>query len=247
MSKPSNLYESFLKEYLNPYMANKIIAFIPLRNGSKGIIGKNHKQFIDKPLFQWVLDTALTSHAFDEVWIATDDNIVKAIVAEMYSGQVFIFHRSRINAGDDSPSTAVVLEFLNGHSYSSHDKLVLLQATSPQTTVRDIQAAISKIENNQYDSVLSCARLKHFRWTEDGHSIDYNWKNKPRRQDFKGYLIESGALYGSTIQAIKQSKQLISGTVGIIEMNDHFAIDIDEPIDWELAETYVKYLQNGEK
>jgi len=228
-------------------MTNKIIAFIPLRKDSKGIIGKNHKYFNGKPLFQWILDTALKTQKFDEIWVATNDDIIKKILVEVYPNKVLLFHRSNKNADDNSPTTDVVLEFLDEHTYLQNDKLILLQATSPQTSVYDIQAVIDKIIDNQYDSVLSCLRLKHFRWTEDGASLDYNWENKPRRQDYKGYLIESGAIYGSTIQAILQSKQLISGTVGTVEMTNPFAIEIDEPIDWEIAETYVKYLQNEEK
>ena len=49
-----------------------VIAFIPVRGGSKSIPGKNIKIFCGKPLVYWNLLALQQSHLVDEIVVATD-------------------------------------------------------------------------------------------------------------------------------------------------------------------------------
>jgi len=60
---------------------SKIIAFIPVRGGSKSIPLKNIKKFNGKPLLYWVLSAANQSSLIDEVVVSTDSNEIKNVVA----------------------------------------------------------------------------------------------------------------------------------------------------------------------
>lgn len=218
----------------------KKICFIPLRKNSKGIIDKNSRLFGGKPLFCWCLDTLIKTGIGDEIWIATDCETIRNIVNLKYP-EVSIFHRSKKSARDESPTIEVVLEFLNLHHYSPKNWFILFQATSPFSSPKDIKLLEKQINNTQYDSILACNRLKQFRWSEEGISMDYNLKSKPRRQEYKGFLIESGAFYASKISQILSTSQLLSGRIGIIESNIQRTFDIDENIDWMIGEAYIAY------
>lgn len=220
----------------------KKIGFIPLRKGSKSIPGKNSRLFCGKPLFQWSLDTLIRTDIMDEIWIATDCPDIKQIISDQYP-QVRIFHRSSASATDEAATIVVVLEFLNQHFYSPEDWLVLIQATSPLTSVKDLNVLSQQIETGNYDSCISCLRMKRFRWTDSGESLDYALNHKPRRQEYKGFLVESGSFYASKIGQILQNKQITSSRIGLIEVESQAIIDIDDPIDWELGEIYCKHLQ----
>lgn len=220
----------------------KKIGFIPLRKGSKSIPNKNSRLFCGKPLFQWILDTFIQANVADELWVATDCAEIKKIISSQYP-QVRIFHRSDASATDDAPTVWVVLEFLNQYHYSPKDWFILLQATSPLTSIRDLSELSKQIETDNYDSYISCLRLKRFRWTDQGVSMDYELDRKPRRQDYQGFLVESGSFYASKIEHILQSKQIISSRTGLIEVEPQAMIDIDEPVDWELGEVYCRHLQ----
>ena len=50
----------------------KKVGFIPLRKNSKGIINKNKRKMVGRPLFTWVLGEAILSD-LDEIVIYTDD------------------------------------------------------------------------------------------------------------------------------------------------------------------------------
>lgn len=224
----------------------KKIGFIPIRKGSKGIPNKNIKLFCNKPLYQWCLDTLVESNSMDEIWIATDnEEVVHQIDA--YYPQVNIYHRSSNSARDEAPTIEVVLEFLQQHYYQQNDWFLLFQATSPLTSQEDIKLLLSSIDSSQFDSLLSCLRMKRFRWTEDGKSLDYQLNTKPRRQDYPGFLVETGSFYASNVGSIISTKQILSGNIGVIEVGEQAIIDIDEPVDWMLGEAYCSFISLAKK
>lgn len=90
--------------------------------------------------------------------------------------------------------------------------------------------------SGRYDSIVSCVRLKKFRWSETATPLDYSFANKPRRQDYKGFLVESGSFYSASVRIVLSEPYILSGEVGIVEVDSELAIDIDEPRDWMEAE-----------
>ena len=72
--------------------------------------------------------------------------------------------------------------------------------TSPFTKSFHFNQALDLYK--KYDSVLSCTIEKKFIWNKEGTSLNYNYMNRPRRQDFAGNLIENGAMYISGIEKI---------------------------------------------
>lgn len=220
------------------------ICFIPVRKGSKGIPGKNLKAFAGKPLVAWVLDAVIASGIADEIWIATNCDQMGQFLVSHYQDKVFVYRRSERNAEDTSPSIDVVLEFLTATPFDDSDRLILLQATSPFTHANDLRVLADEISNEKYDAFIACYRMKRFRWSETGEPLDYTFANKPRRQDYKGYLFESGAFYASTVGAIKQTGQLLSGKIKPIDTNASGAmIDIDDEDDWRMGEAYAANLK----
>lgn len=225
----------------------KTIAFIPVRKGSKGIPGKNLNLLDGKPLVCWILDTVVESAFADSVWVATDCDEMERLVRERYPGLVNVFRRSAASATDTAPSILVVQEFLEAHPFDPADRFVLLQATSPFTSAAELQALKAELAAEEYDSFVACYRLKKFRWSEAGHPLDYAFTDKPRRQDYKGLLMESGAYYVSSIGSIRSTGQLLSGKVKVVEISQAGMIDIDEPADWRLAEWYIHTYLHGKK
>lgn len=214
----------------------KTIAFIPVRKGSKGIPGKNSKLLSGKPLLFWILDTLVFSELFDEVWLATDCDEMENMTIGRYGKEVNLFQRSDSSASDQSSVMEVIKEFVSKRGFEDSDWLCLFQATSPFTTTDEIQKMLDMAGSGKYDSIVSCVRLKKFRWNDDAVPMDYSFSSKPRRQEYKGFLVESGNFYSSSVRLIKSEPYILSGTVGIVEVNPATAIDIDDPRDWADAE-----------
>ena len=219
---------------------SKNIAIVPARGGSKSIPLKNIKIINGKPLIYWNLEALENSNSIDKVFVATDSNEIKEVVNSFNFSKIEIYNRKSENAQDTSSTESVILECIEELNLNLGDNLILVQVTSPLTQSEDFDNAIYKFKNNNFDSLLTCVRIKRFFWNEDGTPINYDYLNRPRRQDFKGTLVENGAFYISKVENILKSQCRISGNIGIYEMREETFLEIDEPIDFEIIEKIMK-------
>ena len=218
-----------------------IIAFVPVRGGSKSIPLKNIKPFCGKPLLYWNLLELEKTDEIDTIIIATDSDIIESTVLSFNFKKCIIFRRNSINATDTASSESVILEFLNYQkNINVDDYLILVQVTSPLTISTHFKEAILKLHETKSDSLLSCIRLKRFFWSEDGLPLNYEITNRPRRQDFEGVMTENGAFYINKISNILKDNCRLSGKICIYEMPDYTFVEIDEEHDWLLAETLMR-------
>jgi YrbI family 3-deoxy-D-manno-octulosonate 8-phosphate phosphatase len=216
------------------------IAFIPARCGSKSIKFKNIKLFCNKPLIYWNIVALNSSSLIDEIVVATDCEEIKMIVESFSLSKVRVYKREKLNSKDESSTESVMIEFLNKENYDDKDIFLLVQATSPLTETKDFEEALFKIKKEKSDSLLSCVRVKRFLWNDDKKPINYDYKNRPRRQDFKGVLVENGAFYINTVSNIINFKNRLSGKISIYEMEEYKYTEIDEEDDWIIAESLMK-------
>ena len=180
------------------------IAFIPVRCGSKSIAFKNIKEFCGKPLVYWNLEALQNSQNINEIFVATDCEEIKEIVNSFKLSKVKVYIREAENASDTASTESVMLEFINKQDFKDNDLFFLVQATSPLTQTKDFDEALEKLKIENADSLLTCVRTKRFFWDNNSNPINYNFRNRPRRQDFDGLLMENGAFYINTIFNIKK-------------------------------------------
>ena len=212
----------------------KKIAFIPVRGGSKSIPKKNIKIFCGKPLIYWNLIELENCDQVDEIVVASDSEDIISVVEEFKFSKVVVYRRSNENAQDHSTSESIMLEYINFAKLDLSDVFMLVQATSPFTKSNDFSNGLKMM--NSYDTVFSCAKIKRFIWDKDSNPLNYDFKNRPRRQDFDGTFMENGAFCISLVSDIIKYNNRISGNIGICEMPEYTFVEIDEPEDWIIAE-----------
>lgn len=223
----------------------KSLGFIPLRKNSRGIKGKNKRKLLGRPLFCWVLAEAVFSQ-LDEVVIYTDDDEITDFINSQYlwTSKIKVINRSAESASDEASTESAILEFCEKISYS-FDLFCLLQATSPFTQREEINKSLNMVKEGK-DSVLSVVRTHRFFWSDRGEPLNYDFKNRPRRQDFEGNLVENGAIYTTTKASLKKSGNRISGDIGFVEMPGSTYYEIDTLTDWTIVEDLLlSKLQSG--
>lgn len=212
------------------------IAFIPVRGGSKSIPLKNIKILAGKPLVYWTAKAANDSKCIDKVIIATDSKEIKNAVKNFDLNKVEIYDRKSENAQDFSSTESVMLEYINTKNLDKEDLFFLIQATSPLLKSKHIDNMYQKFRDDKAESSLSCVKTKRFFWSKDGKSLNYDYKNRPRRQDFEGLMMENGACYINSVGNILRDKNRLSGKISVFEMPEYTAVEIDEPDDFLLIE-----------
>lgn len=216
----------------------KTIAFIPVRCGSKSIPMKNIRPFCGEPMVYWTLKALADTDAIDEIWVATDCAEIEETVMDFELPRVDVYRRRAENATDTASTESVMLEFIEARKLEDTDRFLLVQATSPLTQSADIAAALEKV--NEGDSLLTCVRLKRFFWNEDGTPANYDYRARPRRQEFDGELMENGAFYINRVGNIRKDKNRLSGKIVIYEMPEYTDVELDEEHDWVKAESLMR-------
>ncbi len=214
----------------------RIVALVPLRGGSKSIPRKNIRPIAGKPLCGWILEALLDVKEIDEVYISTDDDEI-AKVAQTISSEVHILKRPIELATDDASTESVMFHFADQVDF---DVLITAQATSPLTTQQDINRGLDIFFKGGYDSLLTGVREKRFYWTDKGRTaspVNYDYRERPRRQDFEGWVMENGAFYITTRSILLETQCRLGGKIGMLEMDQKTGVEIDELSDWEVVES----------
>ncbi len=222
-------------------MPNSCVALIPLRGGSKSITKKNIKKIAGRPLVYWVLDAACHCKGIERVFVSTDDFEIAEVVQAYGNELVEVVGRSPETATDTASTESVMLEFAASRIF---DHLVLIQATSPLLTAECLQGGLKKYFKTGADSLLSVVEQKRFIWQEDPHGgaqpVNYDPLKRPRRQDFKGQLVENGAFYICSKEGLQRTGSRLFGRVSTYVMPEDTYFEIDEPSDWTIVEGLIK-------
>ena len=218
----------------------KTIAFIPVRGGSKSIPLKNIKPFCGKPLVCWHIEALETCPKVDQVVVATDSDEIWTTVEKQNYKKTILYRRSAENACDTASTESVMLEYIHDAKLAEENIFMLVQATSPLTETIHFSEALQMYSKGEYDSILTCVRNFRFFWNEDGTSMNYDYMNRPRRQNFSGMLMENGAFYINTVKNILDNGNRLGGKIGIYEMPEYTATEIDEPDDWIILENLMR-------
>ena len=220
------------------------IAFIPVRGGSKSIPLKNIKVINGKPLVYWTAIAANNAECIDKVVIATDSEVIKSTVSGFDFEKVEVYDRDSANASDTASTESVMIEYIQRAKLKDDDTFFLIQATSPMLKSEHIDGMYGKFVEQKFDSMFTGVREKQFHWIETDSGvkpINYDYKNRPRRQDFNGIIAENGACYINSVKNIRKEGCRLSGNIGVYELPSYTAYEIDEESDWIIVEGLMKH------
>lgn len=224
-------------------MSKKTIAIIPARGRSKGIKNKNLVNFCGKPLIYWTINQALNSKLIDNVYVSSDSREILNYSRDLGSEIIF---RPKSISGDRATSESALIHAVNNIKAEA-DAVVFLQATSPIRNKYDIDNAIKKFKKDRVESLFSVSNLDDFNlWLEKDNkfkSINYDWKQRNRRQDKKDLIwCENGSIYVTKTKALIKNNNRIAKKFSIYEMKVWQSFEIDEKKDIPFQEVIFKNL-----
>lgn len=222
-------------------------AFIPVRGGSKSIPLKNIKILNNKPLVYWTTKAANNAECIDKVIVATDSAEIKKVVQSFNFPKVEIYDRNPQNASDTASTESVMLEYLEKARLRREDLFFLIQATSPMLKSENIDGMYKSFIQSGADSMFTGVIEKQFHWRYKDSEIvpvNYDYRNRPRRQDFEGLIAENGACYINSVKNILRDKCRLSGKIKAYELPSYTSYEIDEESDWVIVEELMKRFES---
>lgn len=221
----------------------KVVAIILARAGSKGIPRKNIIDFCGKPLLAWTIEQCLAG-GVDLVYTSSDADEILAI-GEKYGARSI--KRPIELSGDEATSESGLLHALDiiEADIDKLDWIIAPQVTSPIRSSGDIISAIELANLDKFDSILSVVKVEDFFiWGKDKedniNSLNYNYKNRKRRQDIDIKYLENGSFYLFKPEILRTFNNRLGGKISIFEMDKHKMFQIDNKEDLKLCEAVMK-------
>ncbi|MBI5233271.1 MAG: acylneuraminate cytidylyltransferase family protein [Deltaproteobacteria bacterium] len=231
------------------YKGNKVLSVIPARGGSKGLPGKNIMELAGKPLIAHTIGHALSSNYIDRTIVSTESRLIADIAMRFGADAPFL--RPEALAGDDTGTIEVMLhaiEWLEKNEVYGFDILVLLHATTPLRSVKDIDDSIEMLVDKGADNVFSVTEAHknpYFNMVERSGDTVRLVKEavlKTRQAAPEVYDMNS-SIYVWWKQALKDKKAVFSGKTLVHVMPRERSVDIDDFFDFRIARMLFK--ENG--
>jgi CMP-N,N'-diacetyllegionaminic acid synthase len=235
---------------------NRILAVIPARGGSKGIPFKNLALLGGRPLIGWTIAAAKAAHGLDRIIVSTDDENIAAAARE--HGAEVPFLRPAEFSGDNAPALDVIahaLKELRSQDGAPYNTVAYLQPTSPFRSATQLAEAIALFNQERPDTLVSVtavphnmvpSSLMHPLGPSEPLMLQAPVGQKLRRQEKEKLFARNGPaiLIVSAADAMARSRLYGERVLGF-EMDRLSSLDIDDPIDLEIARHLLPLLQHS--
>ena len=226
----------------------KTFAFIFARGGSKDVPGKNIRNLGGKPLLAHSIMIAQNIDEISRIFVSTDDQDI-AEVGIKYGAE--IIERPVELAQDDSPewlSWLHAIKWLEARG-EFFDCFVSLPTTSPLRNKTDVVNCINLLDK-QTDIVVTISETSRNPFFNMVHEEeDYikllieGEKSYSRRQDAPLVYDMTTVAYVAHSDFIKNNNKIFDGRVKAALIPKERSVDIDDEIDFKMAELLMRERQ----
>ena len=228
-------------------MNKTFLVIIPARGGSKRLPRKNLLDLCGKPLIAWSIEAALKSKYISKVIVSSDDEEILNIAKEYKAD----FIKRPDELASDTATTFDALKHTL-ENVEKYDYVVLLQPTSPLRTEKHIDEAIELLKEKNADAIISVCEMEHSPLWSNTLDEDLNMSNflrdevlNKRSQDLPKYYRLNGAIYICKTDKLLQNESFfLKEKIYAYKMNKKDSVDIDEEIDFIIAEKLMQHNNN---
>ena len=211
-----------------------ITAIVPMRHSSERVKGKNYRSFNGKPLFHWVTEMLLKCPSITQVVIDTDSPTIMEY-AQQHFPTVRLLERPEHLRDGNIPMNDVLLNIIR---QVPSDFYLQTHSTNPVLQTNTVQTAIEFFLKNYpiYDSLFTVTRLQTRLWDGLARAVNHNPNILLRTQDLPPIYEENSCMYLFTKQILQDRHNRIGNRPYLYEIPKQEALDIDEEIDFTIAE-----------
>lgn len=225
-----------------------MLAIIPARGGSKRIPRKNIKPFCGKPVLAYSIEAVSQSGLFDEIMVSTDDGEIAAI-ARQY-GAAVPFMRSVEASNDYATTTDVLLEVVERYRQlgRSFTHICCIYPAAPFVTAEKLNRAYQLLCSSGADALVPVVPFSYPPLRGFALQNERIWMKWPeyaftRSQDLEPIYHDCGQFYFMRTDALLRERNMLCRETVPMRLSEVEVQDIDNEVDWELAELKFELLQ----
>lgn len=215
-------------------MSPTIIALVPMRHHSERVPGKNYRDFAGKPLYRHIISQLTACPAIDEVVIDTDSPTIMEDAAQHFPQVRLIERPHHLRSGMIAMNDVLLHDV---HEVGA-DFYLQTHSTNPLLQTETITHSLNEFLDNypMYDSLFSVTKLQTRLWDGLTRPINHNSSILLRTQDLPPIYEENSCLYIFTRKILESLHNRIGHRPLMFEIDRTEAVDIDEEIDFRMAE-----------
>ena len=221
-------------------MESKLIALVPMRHHSVRVPGKNYRPLAGKPLYHHILNALLAVDAVDEIVVDTDSDLILEGLQQDFPTV------KRLRRPEDLRADTVPMNDILLHDTAEFPAEFYLQThtTNPLLTPETVSKAIETFFANfpTYDSLFGVTRLQTRLWDRNGKPVNHDPDILLRTQDLPPIYEENSCIYIFSRQSLLTRRNRLGERPLMFEIPADEAWDIDEELDFTVAETLYKQL-----
>ena len=226
-----------------------LLCTICARGGSKGVIGKNARELLGKPLLAWTIDQARQTGLFEAIAFSSDSDLLLATALK--AGADIAVKRPDAMASDTAPKLPAIrhcLEQAIAHTGIIPEIFVDLDVTSPLRLPSDIAGAVKLLQESGARNVITGAparRSPYFNLVEvraDG-TVGLSKAEDPpitRRQDAPNCFDMNASIYVWRVAAFLENPSVFYPDTQLFEMPEERSVDIDSDLDFTLVDLLLR-------
>lgn len=223
--------------------APPITALLFMKAHSERVPGKNMKLLCGRPLFHWILQSLSESRHIGRIVIDTDSDTIAASARRHFD--VTVIPRPPHLRGDHvlaNPMLAYDLTQIDG------DLFFQTHATNPLLTGRTIDRALETfLLQSEHDSLIGVTPVRKRFYTCDGRAVNHDPCDLVMTQELDPVYEENSCMYVFS-RGVFESRGMRIGTRPLLFPIDRSeAVDIDEPLDFTIADTLMRERRRRER
>ena len=217
----------------------KITALVPMRHHSQRVPGKNYRLLAGKPLYQHILETLSQVTEIDHVVVDTDSpDIVEGIKSAF--PKVILLERPDYLRADMIPMNEILMY---DTAQVPSDFYIQTHSTNPLLQAGTISSAVNKLLSlyPAFDSMFSVTRIQSRLWDALTRPINHNPAILLQTQDLPPVYNENSCFYMFKAEILKSKRNRLGDRPLMIEVDRSEAWDIDEEVDFLMADLLMRY------
>lgn len=216
----------------------QITALIPMRHHSQRVPGKNYRLLDGKPLYQHILLTLQHCPEITRIAVDTDSEEIIDGLQRLFPEVVIIPRPDTLKADNIAMNDILLYDV----SQVPADLYLQTHSTNPLLTSATISKAIHTLLNAMpgKDSLFSVTRLQTRLYDAQGKAINHDPKVLLQTQELPPVYEENSCIYLFTADSLKKNKARIGAAPILFETDPDESWDIDEEIDFKMAELMLK-------
>ncbi|MFK4726899.1 CMP-N,N'-diacetyllegionaminic acid synthase [Bradyrhizobium niftali] len=226
-----------------------LLCTICARGGSKGVVGKNARDLLGKPVLAWSIAQARETGLFEAIAFSSDSDAL--LEAALKAGADIAVKRPDEMATDTAPKLPAIrhcLEQAIAQTGRTPEIFVDLDVTSPLRLASDITGAVDLLRQSGAPNVITGAparRSPYFNLVEqrtDGSVGLSKSANPPitRRQDAPRCFDMNASIYVWRVASFLERPAVFYPDTRLFEMPEERSIDIDSDLDFALVELLLR-------